>query len=136
EQIDTGLTIVGRAGGRLAVVYIDLDDFKRINDEHGHDGGDRVLTEVAARLRANLRPNDAAARLGGDEFVCVLKYLSADEDTAAAVGDGDAGGGRHRRAAISIGVHLAVAVAGQGEPAELGVGAEPVRGELVVGEPG
>ena len=84
DQIGSGLAAVGRTGGRLAVVFIDLNGFKQINDKFGHDGGDRVLTEVATRLRSHIRPNDAAARLGGDEFVCVLKYLSSDEATATA----------------------------------------------------
>ena len=76
-----------RYGASLSAMMLDLDHFKQINDKYGHDGGDRVLTEVASRLRSNIRPNDAAARLGGDEFVCVLKYLSADEHTAAAQSD-------------------------------------------------
>lgn len=63
---------LGRVDGDrhgVAVVFVDLDDFKSYNDHHGHAGGDAVLTDVAARLRTALRPTETAARLGGDEFV-------------------------------------------------------------------
>ena len=56
----------------LAVLYIDLDGFKRINDEHGHAVGDEVLRSIATRIRASIRDTDLAARLGGDEFAVVL----------------------------------------------------------------
>lgn len=59
-------------GARLAVLYIDLDHFKPINDKHGHATGDEVLREFGARLQATVRPSDAVARLGGDEFGVVL----------------------------------------------------------------
>ncbi len=67
----------------LAVCYLDLDRFKPVNDRHGHEGGDRLLVELAGRLRGALRSRDlwadAAARLGGDEFVLLLRAGSMEE---------------------------------------------------------
>jgi len=73
----------GRGGG--AMLFIDLDRFKPINDVHGHETGDLVLQEVARRLRQCIRNEDLAGRLGGDEFVVVLPYLQADGQRAALV---------------------------------------------------
>lgn len=68
-----------RRGGVLAVVYIDLDDFKPINDNFGHQEGDRVLTYIADYLRKTFRESDVIARVGGDEFV-VLAWMAQAED--------------------------------------------------------
>jgi diguanylate cyclase (GGDEF)-like protein len=67
-----------------AVLYVDLDDFKTINDTYGHDVGDRVLEEVARRIESCLRSGDLAARLGGDEFAVLLNYVP-DERAAQSV---------------------------------------------------
>lgn len=64
------------AGRDVALLYLDLDRFKQVNDEHGHAVGDRVLTAVAAELVARVRPGDLVARLGGEEFVVVAPGLS------------------------------------------------------------
>jgi diguanylate cyclase (GGDEF)-like protein/PAS domain S-box-containing protein len=63
----------------LCVGYIDLDRFKRVNDSWGHSEGDRLLAQVAERLRRALRPEDFLARLGGDEFVAVLEGMNKDD---------------------------------------------------------
>ncbi|MFY3385903.1 bifunctional diguanylate cyclase/phosphodiesterase [Paracidovorax sp. MALMAid1276] len=65
-----------------AVLYLDLDDFKQINDARGHTVGDALLVQVAQRLQRHMRPGDTVARLGGDEFVLLVHNLAADVETA------------------------------------------------------
>ncbi len=69
EELRRMLQGLGRRGGSVTLIYMDLDDFKQINDEHGHDMGDEVLGAFARRLRGAVRSDDVASRLGGDEFV-------------------------------------------------------------------
>lgn len=71
------------AGGGLALLYIDLDHFKPVNDQHGHPTGDRVLHMFAQRLQGLVRPTDAVARLGGDEFAVALSGLRDSVDAQA-----------------------------------------------------
>lgn len=66
--------------GRLALLYVDLDGFKAINDRLGHEAGDAVLVEVARRLQAAVRATDVVARLGGDEFAVIAEHAGADPD--------------------------------------------------------
>jgi diguanylate cyclase (GGDEF)-like protein/PAS domain S-box-containing protein len=71
---------------RIAVLFLDLDDFKTVNDTLGHEAGDQVLAAVGKRIEATLRPGDTVARLGGDEFAVLLKDME-DETIAARVAD-------------------------------------------------
>jgi diguanylate cyclase (GGDEF)-like protein len=68
---------------QLAVLFLDLDHFKKINDTLGHEAGDQLLQEVAARLKTCLRDSDTVARLGGDEFIVMLPELQVEEYSAA-----------------------------------------------------
>ena len=70
-------------GGTVALVTIDLDQFKALNDQHGHDHGDRALREAAHWMQASFRARDIVARLGGDEFVVLLTDVTLDGAMAA-----------------------------------------------------
>lgn len=80
DRLQQVLASSTRSGRHSALLFIDLDNFKTLNDAQGHDVGDRLLQQVAHRLAACIREGDTVARLGGDEFVVILKDLS---DTAA-----------------------------------------------------
>ena len=83
EQVERELAVARRRGSRLAVVFIDLDYFKHINDTYGHETGDVVLKELASRLAHSVRAIDIVGRLGGDEFVVVLSEVSDARDVVA-----------------------------------------------------
>lgn len=72
EQLQYSLALARRHKGHLTLAYIDLDDFKQINDQLGHDEGDRVLNSVVQALRSTSRSSDTVARLGGDEFALLM----------------------------------------------------------------
>ena len=80
QGFDHGLIQAQRHGWGLAVLFIDLDEFKSINDLYGHDVGDQVLQMVANRLRSSLREEDLVSRWGGDEFVCLLFDVKQEAD--------------------------------------------------------
>ncbi|QOY92778.1 EAL domain-containing protein [Massilia sp. UMI-21] len=82
EELDKALARSRRSGRLGALVFLDLDNFKLLNDTMGHDVGDMLLRQVADRLRKTLRHSDQLARLGGDEFVLVLEELGGDTDDA------------------------------------------------------
>jgi diguanylate cyclase (GGDEF)-like protein/PAS domain S-box-containing protein len=86
DRLEQAVARARRGGTRLAVLFIDLDRLKRVNDEGGHDAGDAVLQATARRLTATLRASDTAARRGGDEFVVLLDGV-ADRAVAQAVAD-------------------------------------------------
>jgi diguanylate cyclase (GGDEF)-like protein len=77
------LTSVTASGTALAVLFLDLDDFKLVNDGWGHDVGDHLLCEVADRLRAAVRPGDLVARLGGDEFTVLCEGVTGEHEALA-----------------------------------------------------
>jgi two-component system CheB/CheR fusion protein len=79
DRLSQALTSSARSGQYGALLMLDLDNFKTINDVQGHAAGDRVLIEVARRLRESVRECDTVSRLGGDEFVLVLENFGSDE---------------------------------------------------------
>jgi diguanylate cyclase (GGDEF)-like protein len=80
EIVNQQISVSERADSSLAVIYVDLDGFKAVNDAHGHSFGDLLLHQVAERLKSGIRESDVAARLGGDEFAALL--LGASELSA------------------------------------------------------
>ena len=81
DRLNSAIAAAHRKGGAFALLYLDLDDFKPINDTYGHEAGDLALRNVAERLRDCVRENDTVARLGGDEFILLVS--DAFEETAA-----------------------------------------------------
>jgi diguanylate cyclase (GGDEF)-like protein len=122
ERLDQALAGAAAEGANCALLLLDLDDFKTVNDSLGHLSGDGVLVAVAERLRERLRPGDTAARLGGDEFAVVLERvagapeaLALAERLAAELRKPLAAAGRLVQARASVGVRVAAG----GDPDEL-----------------
>ena len=87
ELLRHAIEAARRCQWRFAVLFIDLDRFKLINDSLGHDAGDMLLVEIAGRLRGALRASDVVARLGGDEFVVILEQTSECDDVERIAGN-------------------------------------------------
>jgi diguanylate cyclase (GGDEF)-like protein/PAS domain S-box-containing protein len=83
DRLGHAVAHAARRGSRTAVLFIDIDDFKAVNDNFGHHGGDEALVEVARRLEASLRPSDTLARVGGDEFVAICEDVASPQDATA-----------------------------------------------------
>jgi diguanylate cyclase (GGDEF)-like protein/PAS domain S-box-containing protein len=85
DRVEHSLVVHGEAGGEVAVLFVDLDDFKAVNDSFGHPAGDALLRAVAVRLREALAPSHSVARIGGDEFAVLVEDrsgLAAASDAA------------------------------------------------------
>ena len=79
EMAEKQVALGKRHHSRFTIVALDLDGFKQVNDQHGHDAGDAVLKEVARRIGISIRSGDIAARLGGDEFMVLLNHADSDK---------------------------------------------------------
>lgn len=110
ERLAHNLQMARRTGLSLCVLVMDLDGFKGVNDELGHEAGDEVLIELAPRLRRSIRESDLVSRIGGDEFAAVLVNCEVDEAAAVAAKIADAIGqpihvkGKSLSVGISIGI--------------------------------
>jgi diguanylate cyclase (GGDEF)-like protein/PAS domain S-box-containing protein len=113
DRLEQAVAQARRKGGRVAMMVLDLDDFKIINDTEGHAAGDAVLVTVAQRLRGSVRESDTVARLGGDEFVVLLPEaahmrdaVTVAEKIIAAVHEPVEIGERQYLLGVSIGIAL------------------------------
>lgn len=115
DRLDHALSRTTRGDGTsVALLFLDLDHFKLVNDSLGHPTGDAILVEAAARLRAAVRPSDTVARFGGDEFVVCCEDVRAGTETIAmaerlltTMRDPFVAGGQELRLSTSIGIALA-----------------------------
>jgi diguanylate cyclase (GGDEF)-like protein/PAS domain S-box-containing protein len=80
DRLSHALALAGRRGRPFAVLFLDLDDFKTINDSLGHARGDELLRAAASRISGVMRPSDTAARLGGDEFALLIEVIESEHD--------------------------------------------------------
>jgi diguanylate cyclase (GGDEF)-like protein/PAS domain S-box-containing protein len=110
DRLGQAVARARRSGAGIAVVYVDLDDFKSVNDEHGHAAGDAVLAAFGHVLEDAVRPSDTVARLGGDEFLVICENVTTDQ--ALALGERLAAaarlpidaGGVEQRFSASVGI--------------------------------
>ena len=80
DRVEHALTRTDRRGKAVAILFLDLDDFKRVNDSLGHDAGDQLLVAISSKPRACIRPEDTVARLGGDEVAVILEDVAGARD--------------------------------------------------------
>ncbi|MCE1225237.1 MAG: sensor domain-containing diguanylate cyclase [Geobacteraceae bacterium] len=80
DRLDQSIASADRADGKIAVLFLDLDHFKAVNDTLGHEAGDQLLKQVSGRLQEAVRKSDTVARLGGDEFILLLKNIAGHQD--------------------------------------------------------
>ena len=113
DVLNHSVALAKRNRNKTAVLFLDLDGFKRINDTLGHDAGDLLLKGVSARLKKSIRNSDTVARVGGDEFIVVLDSIGTDENAAhvamkiiAALSDVFDLKGMPSRVGASIGISL------------------------------
>ncbi|MCW2615244.1 MAG: hypothetical protein JWN08_2238 [Frankiales bacterium] len=123
ERLRASLARDARTGGSTAVLFLDLDGFKGVNDEYGHAVGDEVLRAVAERLSSVVRPSDTVARLGGDEFVVLVESATSEAVEALvprvqlAVEESSQVSGNRLPVGVSVGV--ATSQGGDADPAGL-----------------
>jgi diguanylate cyclase (GGDEF)-like protein len=116
RHLEREVRMARRSDYQFAVLVIDIDRFKDINDSFGHLAGDHVLQAVARRLTASVRPNDAVTRYGGDEFVVLLKDIRGDKDIRRITerigrcleAAGKRGGGEEWRARVTVSIGVAI----------------------------
>lgn len=120
QSAERALDLLAREGGSAALLYIDLDRFKRVNDNQGHAAGDALLCEVAARLTRSIRPRDLAGRLSGDEFVLLLTDCAAEQAVQTA-----------RRVLEALGVPVQIDGQTHQPQASIGIALFPTDGQDV-----
>src|SRR3989338_1643709 len=112
DRLGQALAASKRSGRYGALMFLDLDNFKPLNDEHGHDAGDLLLIEAARRISSCVREEDTVARFGGDEFVVILKELDSDKAVSATLASG---GAEKNRAALAEPYQLELLQAEEGK---------------------
>jgi diguanylate cyclase (GGDEF)-like protein len=113
DRLEQAMLGAIRSGGKVAVLFIDLDGFKGINDAHGHDAGDAVLKSVAQRFRQVVRADDTIARRGGDEFLAILKDVEGAQSAQALaqrILDALAVPTAHGEKALRVGASIGIAI--------------------------